>query len=62
MITFKEIIVELTEKSNDKDYDKFFRAKLKKWGIKSPSELSKEDQKKFYDEVDRDWEAKKETD
>jgi hypothetical protein len=35
---------------------------LKKWGVKSPDELSDTEQKKFFDEVDKGWKADKETD
>jgi len=54
--TFKEFLNEETE------YQKFFNGVLKKYGVKSPSELSDEDKKKFYDEVDRDWKGDKEKD
>ena len=40
--------VEVTEEDGDKeDYMKFFAGKLKKYGVKSPAELSGEDKKKF---------------
>ena len=43
-------------------YQKFFKALLKEYGVDSPDELSKEDKKKFFDEVDKKWKAKKEED
>jgi len=43
-------------------YKKFFDAKLKKYGVKSPAELSDDDKKKFYDEIDAEWEGDNETD
>ena len=43
-------------------YQKFFNAKLKKYGVKSPAELSDDDKKKFYDEIDKEWEGDNETD
>ena len=46
--------------SDDKDYDEYFQSLLKKWKISSPSELSGEDKKKFYDEVDAGWKGKAE--
>jgi hypothetical protein len=50
-------------KSGDKEaYNKFFDAKLKKYGVKSPDELSGEDKKKFYDEIDAEWEGDNEED
>jgi hypothetical protein len=61
------IAIELVKRTKlkegeESDYDKFFNAKLKKWGVSSPDELSDEDRKKFFDEVDREWKADKETD
>jgi hypothetical protein len=43
-------------------YDKYFKSMLKKWKIKSFKDLPKDKQKKFFDEVDAGWNAKKETD
>lgn len=42
------------------EYDKFFRAMLKKWGIKSFKDLPKNKQKDFFDAVDKGWNSKKE--
>ena len=48
--------VEVAEEDGDKeDYMKFFAGKLKKYGVKSPSELSGEDKKKFFNEIETDW-------
>jgi hypothetical protein len=44
----------------ESEYQKFFKAKLKKYGVKSPSQLKGDKEKKFYDEIDREW--KKEDD
>jgi hypothetical protein len=42
--------------TGDKEaYKKFFAAKLKKYGVDSPEDLSDADKKKFYDEIDREW-------
>ena len=47
---------EVAEEEGDKEeYMKFFAATLKKYGVKSPSELSDEDKKKFFDEIDKGW-------
>ena len=47
---------ELPEEEGDKDeYMKFFSDTLKKFGAKSPSELSPEDKKKFFDAIDKGW-------
>ena len=55
---FREWLREAEEKTTE--YQKFFAKKLEKYGVKSPSELSDEDKKKFYDEVDSEWEGEKE--
>jgi hypothetical protein len=34
---------------------KFFAGKLKKYGVKSPSELDDEKKKKFFNEIEKDW-------
>ena len=47
---------------NKEEYTKFINAKLKKYGVKSPAELSDEDKKKFYNEVDKEWESDDEED
>ena len=46
----------------DDDYKEFFKKALKKWGVSSPKELEDGDKKEFYDYVDRNWKADKETD
>ena len=47
---------EVAEEEGDKeDYMKFFAGKLKKYGVKSPSELSDEEKKKFFSEIEKDW-------
>ena len=49
--------------TGDKEaYKKFFDAKLKKYGVKSPDELKGDDKKKFYDEIDAEWEGDNEED
>jgi hypothetical protein len=44
------------------EYKKFLEKKLKKYGVKSPAELSPEEKKKFFDEVDKEWEGDNEED
>ena len=44
------------------DYKAFFKKAMKKFGISSPAELKPEDEKDFYDYVDRNYKAEKETD
>tara|TARA_B100000085_G_C18358967_1_gene437484 strand:+ start:471 stop:683 length:213 start_codon:yes stop_codon:yes gene_type:complete len=43
-------------------YQKFFAKELKKRGVNSPAELSDADKKKFYDYIDANWKADKESD
>jgi len=51
------------EATGDKEaYKKFFDAKLKKYGVTSPSQLKGDDEKKFYDEVDAEWKGDNEED
>lgn len=46
--------------NESKEYDDFFRGMLKKYKITSPDELSKDQKKKFFDEIDKQWISKKE--
>jgi len=49
---------EAAEASGDKAaYQKFFNAAMKKFGITSPSELSGDKEKEFYDYIDKNWKA-----
>jgi len=56
MKTFKEVT------GDKKAYQAFFDKTLKKYGVSSPSELSDEEKKKFYDEIDAGWEGDNESD
>jgi len=47
--------IEMFTEEKDSEYQKFFKAKLKEFGVKEPDELSKEDKKKFYSEVEKEW-------
>ena len=53
MKTFKGFIKE----GSKEEYQKFFDKKLKKYGVDSPDDLSDEEKKKFYDEIDKEWKA-----
>jgi len=44
----------------DSKYQIFFRGKLKEWKINSPADLSDEEKKKFFDEIDKEYKGKKE--
>lgn len=40
-------------------YQKFFKAKLEAYGVKSPAELSEEDKSKFFTEIKEEWAEEK---
>lgn len=52
----------LEEKKKQESYQEFFASKLKQYGVNSPQSLSTSKRKKFFNEVDKEWTAKKETD
>jgi hypothetical protein len=61
MISFREYLREKECGKNEEiDYKTFFAQKLKKYGVNEPDELSDEDKKKFFDEIDAEWEGEKE--
>ena len=39
-----------------KNWREYFMAKMNKYGVKSPAELSEEDKKDFFNELKKDWE------
>ena len=45
-----------------KGYEAFYKKTLKKYKAKTAKDLSDDDKKKFFDEIDKGWKAKKETD
>lgn len=45
-------------KIGGKEYDDFFKEMLKKYKVKSYKDLPKDKQKKFFDEVDKEWNSK----
>lgn len=51
----------LSEKEKT-EYQKFFQSVLKKFGVKSPAELSGDKEKEFYNYIDKNWSGKTETD
>jgi hypothetical protein len=53
MKTFKEMT------AGQEAYRKFFNGKLAKWKIKSPAELDDADKKKFYNEIEKEWDKDK---
>ena len=61
MLNYKNFVREL-EEGNKEEYTKFVKAKLEKFGVKSPADLKGADKKKFYDEIDAEWESDDEED
>ena len=58
----KEVDSETTFEIEEGDYKAFFNSAMKKFGISSPDELEDENKKKFFNYVDKNFKAKKETD
>ena len=44
------------------DYEEFFQAAMKKFGVSSPDELDDDKKKEFFNYVDKNYKAEKETD
>ncbi len=40
-------------------YQKFFKSKLKEYNVDSPMDLDEDERKKFFEEVKKEWAAKK---
>ena len=60
---YYEIGETVTEEIGDKEeYQKFFNAALKKYGVSSPDDLDDEKKKEFYDYVDAGWKGDNESD
>ncbi len=49
----KELEVLSTERQDA--YRKFFLEKMKQWNVDTPADLSVEERKKFFNEVDDEW-------
>ena len=43
------------DKGDGPEYKAFFDKMLKKYNVTSPDELSKEEKKKFFDEIENGW-------
>ncbi len=63
LVAAHEINETKTKVQEDKErYQKFFNSALKKFGVNSPAELKGDKKKEFFDYVDKNYEADKETD
>ena len=60
---YYEIGEQVTEVEGDKEeYQKFFNAALKKFGVSSPDELDDDKKKEFFNHVDKNWQGDNESD
>ena len=60
---YYEIGETVSEEAGDKEeYEKFFQAAMKKFGVSSPDELDDEKKKEFYNYVDANWKGDNESD
>ena len=60
---YYEIGEVVQEETGDKEeYQKFFRAALKKFGVSEPDELDDDKKKDFYNYVDKNWQGDNESD
>ena len=50
-----EVVLGEAQSGDKEAYQKFFKAAMKKFGIKSPGELSGDKEKEFYDYIDKNW-------
>ena len=50
------------EEGGKEEYQKFFNAALKKYGVSSPDELDDDKKKEFFDYIDKNWSGESETD
>jgi hypothetical protein len=55
MKNFKSFITE----GSAAEYKKFFDKKLAKFKVKSPAELSDDEKKKFFNEIEKEWTGEK---
>ena len=44
------------------EYQEFFQKKLKEYDVNSPSELKDDEKKKFFNMIDKEWDAEEESD
>ncbi len=56
------IAVSISRLIREEEYRDFFKKMLKKYNVSNPSELEGEKKKEFFNTIDKEWKAKKETD
>jgi hypothetical protein len=50
----------VAKSEKQKEYQEFFKKKLKEHGVDSPADLSDDEKKKFFDEIDKEWKSEDE--
>jgi len=50
-------MIEEAKSGGKEEYDAFMKKMLEKYGVSSPKELDGDKKKKFFDEVDKEWES-----
>ena len=53
------VLEALQSEGSKEEYQKFFDKKLKKYGVDSPDDLSDEEKKKFFSEIEKEWTGEK---
>ena len=57
VVSPRHLKINESAKGDKEAYQKFFQGMLKKFGVKSPAELSGDKEKEFYDAIDAGWKA-----
>ena len=61
ILNYNNFLIEAEEEPKQKGtYAQFVEKMLKKYNVESPSQLSKEDKTKFYNDIDAGWESEAE--
>ena len=58
----EKIAISISRLIKEEAYRDFFKAQLKKYNVTNPSDLDTEKKKEFFNAVDKEWKAKKESD
>lgn len=56
------IAISISRLIREEEYRDFFKSMLKKYNVSNPSELQGDKKKAFFNAVDKEWKAKKESD
>ena len=58
----EQIALSISRLIREEEYREFFKKMLKKHNVSNPSDLDDEKKKEFFNTIDREWKAKKESD